>query len=361
MAGVSTSLIERPRTRADSPPQREHEPGDRTPVAALAWAETPEPEAVSSEWRPVRDALLTVATLGLYRCWVRTRLRRRVWSSLRLHGVPLGYTGTVRDLLVPALAALGGLALVALAVLVMKHFAVPRPRLTPSPWRFVVTVPLVYLLGLAAFRHRAFLLERTTLGSQSAALDGSPHAYAIRHLVTAFAVGLTLGWIVPWRQVALHRRLMGATRIGPHRFTFEGGARPLLKRFAVAWVAFMGVYLGAVLTLGLAMGPKIVAAREAMTWPQLTGTETAVAGAVAVLAGAAVWLICAWYRIGSWRHLAAMTRLDGRPLRLDVRSTDYLKLAAANALLSAATLMLAKPHAEWRHLRFVLSRLRIAG
>ncbi|MEM9813335.1 MAG: DUF898 family protein, partial [Pseudomonadota bacterium] len=41
----------------------------------------------------VWGGVATVATLGLYRCWIKTRLRRWYWSAIQPGGHPLEYTG----------------------------------------------------------------------------------------------------------------------------------------------------------------------------------------------------------------------------------------------------------------------------
>ncbi|MEZ5853714.1 MAG: DUF898 family protein [Hyphomicrobiaceae bacterium] len=310
-------------------------------------------------WRDaVRDGLLTLATLGLYRCWVRTRLNQRIWRAIRLGGQPLTYTGTVRDLLVPMLAAMGAIAAVLVTFALLKHFAVPKPRLTPSPLRLLVSVPLVYLLGLAAWSKRAQLLERTQLGLVPGRLVGSRHGYALTHLLTALATAATLGWIIPWRQLMLQRRLITGMRLGPHRLTFKARPRALLKRFAAAWLGVITVYLTSVVTLGLTMGQKIVDASRTGSLPVLDTRETFIAGALACAAAAAVGLIAAWYRIGAWRHMADMTKLDGHRLELVVSTKDYLKMVVGNTALRLGTLFLAAPVADLRQTRFLMMRLR---
>jgi uncharacterized membrane protein YjgN (DUF898 family) len=360
---VTTLLIER--VVADRAPAAREAGARMEPPAegsgpGVAWREALVDEADQDWRRQAREALLVLLTLGLYRCWVRTRLRQRIWSSVTIDGRPLAYTGTVRDLLVPALAALSGLLAVVIAVIVIKMLAVPRPRLTPSPWRLLVTIPLVYMLGLAAWRHRGFLLARTCLAGREGRLDGGRHAFAAIHLLTMLAMPLTLGWVMPWRQVALQRRLIEGMGIGPHRFTFEGSARRLLGRFAVAWAGVIAVYLGAVLMVAFTMGPKIIAARDAGTWPALDGRELLIAVAIGFAAAVAIGLLCAWYRIGVWRALVAATRLDGRPLRLEAATGEYLALVIGNTLLRAGSLLLLSPAADLRHARFLLSRLRCA-
>ncbi|NBT31155.1 MAG: DUF898 family protein, partial [Rhodobacteraceae bacterium] len=40
-----------------------------------------------------RAGVITILTLGFYRFWMKTRLRRWYWSSIRPGGVPMEYTG----------------------------------------------------------------------------------------------------------------------------------------------------------------------------------------------------------------------------------------------------------------------------
>lgn len=309
----------------------------------------------------VRDAALAVLTLGLHRCWVRTRTRRRIWSSIQLDGVALRYAGTVRDLLLPALALLGGILAVGLAIWIAKLLAVPKPRITPTPWRFVVTVPLIYLLGLAAWRHRAFLIEHTVVGRMAGRLDGSRHAYARLHFLTAFAVPLTLGWIIPFRQVMMQRQLIEAMQLGPHRFTFDGNARALLGRFGIAWLGVIGIYLGAVLAIAFSsVGARIAIAKQAGALPVLAVGEVALACGIAAAAGLVLAFVLAWYRIGLWRHLASSTFIDGRRLRLEAATGDYLALFASNMALRSGSLYLLSAVAEERQARFLVSRLKCA-
>jgi len=40
-------------------------------------------------WLALRTSALTVLTLGFYRFWMKTRIRRYYWSSIRPGGMPL--------------------------------------------------------------------------------------------------------------------------------------------------------------------------------------------------------------------------------------------------------------------------------
>ena len=44
--------------------------------------------------------LLNLVTLGFYRFWAKTRVRRHIWSSVHVNGEPLEYTGTGKELFI---------------------------------------------------------------------------------------------------------------------------------------------------------------------------------------------------------------------------------------------------------------------
>ena len=52
------------------------------------------------------NLLLTIITLGLYRFWARTKVRKYLWGSVRLHGDAFEYTGTGKELFIGFLIVL---------------------------------------------------------------------------------------------------------------------------------------------------------------------------------------------------------------------------------------------------------------
>jgi len=52
------------------------------------------PENSKLFWLAVWTGALTVVTLGIYRFWARTRMRRYIWSSIVAEGDSFEYTGT---------------------------------------------------------------------------------------------------------------------------------------------------------------------------------------------------------------------------------------------------------------------------
>ena len=46
------------------------------------------------------NLLLTIVTLGIYRFWAKTRIRRYLWSQTEFLGDRFEYTGTGKELLI---------------------------------------------------------------------------------------------------------------------------------------------------------------------------------------------------------------------------------------------------------------------
>src|SRR5438067_1319841 len=97
-------------------------------------------------WRLlIRGNALMLVTLGIYRFWLNTDMRRFLWSNTELAGHGLEYSGTARELLLGFLIALA-ILLPINAVLFLIALAVPSMA--------VLTTPLTFLF-LALLSHYA--------------------------------------------------------------------------------------------------------------------------------------------------------------------------------------------------------------
>src|ERR1043165_10290685 len=62
-------------------------------------------------WRLLsRGAVLLLVTLGIYRFWLQTGVRRFLWNNTQIAGDHLEYIGTARELLIGFLIAIAFLA-----------------------------------------------------------------------------------------------------------------------------------------------------------------------------------------------------------------------------------------------------------
>src|SRR3712207_2766510 len=70
----------------------------------------------------LKNGLLNLVTLTLYRFWGKTEVRRRVWDGVQMNGEPFEYTGRGVELFMGFLLALGVVGLPFLIVVFGAQF-----------------------------------------------------------------------------------------------------------------------------------------------------------------------------------------------------------------------------------------------
>ncbi len=198
-------------------------------------------------WRlRIKGAALLIVTLGLYRFWFATDVRRFLWSNTEIGGETLEYTGLATELL-------GGF-LLALAILVPLYTAFAIAALEFSP-RAIVSVAIgLMLLALGAefalYRARRYRLTRTVFRGVRFDQYGSAWRYALYALLWWAVVAVTLGLAYPWAQASLQRFKMRHTSYGDLPGSFAGSGFDLFLRSVPIWLVIVGPLLVALLTLG---------------------------------------------------------------------------------------------------------------
>lgn len=304
------------------------------------------------------NILLTLVTLGIYRFWAKTRVRRYLWSRTSLLGDAFEYTGTGGELLRGFLVVL----VLVLAPLFAYNWAASllvgpeRPLLLAAvlaPWYAAI----LFLLGVGAHRARRYRLSRTSWRGVRGAQLGSSARFGLMYLGTLLLDLVSLGWTYPWTNAKLTGSLTNDLRFGDRRFAFEGSARPLYRRFAVIWLAGLlgcAAVVGAVFLLA---GGALGSGRAEPDGLLVQFLPLATILALAVVAGLAL----VWYRAREAAYFAACTRYDELQMRYEVSAGALLWLTVSNFLLVLATLGLGGAFVELRNLRFVCDRLSFAG
>src|SRR6266436_1368994 len=104
-----------------------------------------------------RGAGLELITVGFYRFWLATDIRRHLWSNTHIDGDSAEYTGRGRELLIGFL--------IALAILVPIYLAYFLVGLEAERYKAFASIPLFlffYLFGqFAIYRARRYRLTRT--------------------------------------------------------------------------------------------------------------------------------------------------------------------------------------------------------
>ncbi len=198
-------------------------------------------------WRLlIRGALRMAITLGIYRFWLNTDIRRFLWSHSEIEGDPLEYTGTAVELLIGFL-----IAMTVVVPLNVLFFAAALGLL--GEWATAVGFLLLLLLGqFAVFRARRYRLSRTVLRGVRFHQSGSAWSYAFKAMGWTALIALTLGLAYPFAAASLERYKMRHSHYGDLDGRFEGSGWRLFVR---------GIWMWAVALL-----PTIMAVYGAVTW-----------------------------------------------------------------------------------------------
>lgn len=203
-----------------------------------------------------RGAALELVTLGFYRFWLATDIRRHLWANTIVDGDAAEYTGRGKELLIGFLFAMTILVPIYLAYFLVS---VEAERL-----RGFAGVPLViafYAFGqFAIYRARRYRLTRTVWRGVRFWMDGSGWSYAGRSMLWALLVVLTLGLAWPWREAALERYKMRHSYYGDLQGGFDGRGWDFFKE---AWWLWLCVPFALVL---FPLLPFVYAEFKAVEW-----------------------------------------------------------------------------------------------
>ncbi len=242
----------------------------------------------------LKNLLLTIVTIGLYRPWARTNLRRYVWGHVSFLGDRASYTGTGLELfkgwakliglLIAAFLTIGLITRIVpfsavllpfvtpfayIAVFALATYAGLRYRLSRTKWREIKfgvdknkesTNEFFRLYFLGAFlsvvtfgiyypwfknSERTFLTNRSRLGNAYFSFNGISGEYAALCFKGIFLSFITLGFYLPWFIRSLVEFRLNHTKFQSSRFLFTLKGSDLL-------IYGICAYFGTVLSFGLA-------------------------------------------------------------------------------------------------------------
>lgn len=234
-------------------------------------------------WLAFRSSILTVLTLGVYRFWMKTRLRRYYWSAIRPGGQPLEYVGEPLEKLLGFLIAVVFLAFyigIVNLLLMFVSYSLLNDNFAAYATSLIGVVPILFY---ARFRARRYILARTRWRGVRFGMEPGAWGYAWRALVHWGVTILSLGLLWPRMTFWLEKYRTDLTYFGTQRFV-QGGRWQMLYR------AFLPLLTGVVVAaIG---GVMIVAGNIAPGIP------------VVVLGGLIMAYGFVYYKVHSFRLLA---------------------------------------------------------
>jgi uncharacterized membrane protein YjgN (DUF898 family) len=302
----------------------------------------------------LKNGLLNLITLTLYRFWGRTEVRRRVWSRVALNDEPFEYTGRGMELFIGFLIALGTVGVPFLLAVFGAQFLGPV-------FAAVIILPLYLLLfalmGAAIFLAFRYLASRTTWRGVRFNLKGSAREFGLAYLGYIFLTGFTLGWFEPAMSMRLAERLWGKLSFGDLKLRWIAQSdNQLYGPFAIGWVGTMVSYIVLIVALIPLFG-GLAGAEPTEPPVQMIATLYAALFVWAVV----VMLLFAPYQAALLRAVARSVHLGDARFKMDVKALEIAGLMLSNFALLVVSLGLLSPFIQARTASFLVRRLSSEG
>lgn len=202
----------------------------------------------------LRGALLELFTIGFYRFWLATDIRRHLWRNTSIDGDTLEYTGTAKELFLGFV-----FALTILGPLYVVYFLA---GLEAERYKAFASLPLAlfyYLfIQFAIFRARRYRMTRTIWRGVRFWMTGSGWNYAFRAFGWMLLTVLTLGLVLPWARASLERFKMRHSHYGDLQGHFDGTGAAFFKQGFWLWALLMGLFVVLPIVDSLIFGKPIL-------------------------------------------------------------------------------------------------------
>jgi hypothetical protein len=197
-------------------------------------------------WLALKTALLSVITLGLYRFWAKSRIRKYFWSATAPGGDPMEYTGNGLEKLLGFLIAVAFLAVylglfqVVLSFVGLSVFSggntpeAQAVQIVISQATLIAVIPFIFY---ARYRARRYILSRTRWRGVRFGVDAAAWGYVWRAILHSIITIISFGLLLPRQTFTLEKYKIDRTWYGNTKFV-QGGKwtdlYPAMKHYFIA-------------------------------------------------------------------------------------------------------------------------------
>ena len=253
----------------------------------------------------VKNALLTVLTLGLYWPWARVEILKYFYGHTELDGDRFAFHGNGRELL-PGWLKVG-------AILIPLYLVT---RFSDSPlWGFLFFGVVLLLVPFAIVGSRRYRMSRTSWRGIRFSFRGRASDFAKLFLRGVLFAVLSLGLYYPYFHSNVRKFLIDHTYFGTRRFEYYGDGSALRDRYLLTLLLFLP-------TFGL------------------------------------YWF---WFAAARERYYWSHTLFGDARFSSDVTGRELWNLKAANGFLLGLTYGLAWPWTKVRKIRFIFENRALDG
>jgi uncharacterized membrane protein YjgN (DUF898 family) len=311
------------------------------------------------------NLLLNIITLGFYRFWAKTNVRKHIWSSVHINGEPLEYTGTGMELF-------KGFLMVFFCLILPYILAVTAANFIQGPNSPVAALLqggfflVIYVLwGFAIYKARKFQLSRTNWRGIRGTLVGNAMIYSLLYFGSIIAKSMSVGWATPVMNTVLAEQITNDMRFGDAAFKFKGRAGPLYPTYALCWFLTLVAIVAGTYILGHSFAGFIQS--QSSQPPGLEGFE----GLIAYITAGIFVLFVAYYLIipllfivysaKELRVFGNYTRFDGLAFSLNATSLSLAWLVIGNFLIFIFSLSTFWPFIQQRTTKYAVDRIKLEG
>ena len=323
-------------------------------------------------WLVIKNFLLNIVTLGFYRFWARTNVRRYLWEKMHVFGSPLEYTGTGKELFLGFLMIIL-VVFLPVAVLNVLLSMLGSPMIS-GLFSFVIALLFFYLIGVATYRARRYRLSRTRWRSIRAGQTGKGWTYGLWQLLLNTLM-LLFALILPYKNLKLWQIKMQNTHLGDRFFVFDrdGAARQTLVTlylsYAVVAIVVVIVYALPFVAVAMMLGLEVfngtmseaqIQAHVELNLQNNSGLLT-MFGMVWPVSLIVFAIGMAWYKLKETRMLVALTSFEDLKISFDATLLSFFWLFLGNILIVLLTLGIGFPFTQVRFARFLANHTNIEG
>lgn len=355
-------------------------------VAAAAWPSTGQPVQKlqydgtigALYWIFIKNLLLGIITLTIYRFWGKTNLRRYAWSHTSVQGQRFEYTGRGGELFVGFLIVV---AFYAVGAILFNVATLSIGQTAQITGQLAVAVLIVYFVFVAQYAAQNYRLTRTLWSGIRGGMTGSAWRYGVKAFLFVLLNAITLNLASPWTTLRLAEDRFNHSYLGNAKASLQASAGPLYPSFILGFVftilgaAVLLLVLGfigyAVFTAQdmLPIIDELQRAAETGLPPDLTEEQLDMfVGMIVIFAiifylGIAVVAIVAFapYMAALFRTIAKNLQLAELRFSSEVTAWRYISLWMGNMLIVLLTLGLGIPIAVHRTFRFLADRVTVHG
>ncbi len=324
----------------------------------------------------LRSLLLTLLTLGVYRFWGRTRVRRYLWSHFKAFDDRFEYRGRGIELFLGFLTGLGflmvigGLVLGALWLFARETLLQEVDATDVATWLLLLAgYPLLAVGRYAGLRYK---LTRTRWRGIRSGLEGSAWKFGGISVGLGLVNGLSGQLMTPVLDVALAKYRLQNLTFGTVRFGFAGQAGDIYGRFIgfyflniLAWLVLVGIVVaivgglsGVIDRLG---GWETLMDKITHPTPLVILIMVLVALAFYSLIGLVILPLRCWYQAYLLRYLVSRTWFGRMQFVSGVTTGQMWGFLVLNWIILVFTLGFGWPWVLHRTARLIADQLWIYG